>query len=697
MSSLRTHLEAMAMYHFPPSQRIGVWPTLAAALFLVTGGLNAQGDQGLILFEDLPGWAGGVIDDSVASDPNAQQTILITADHVLPKGLSVRQPRAGKVHKGLNFKGASATGAPEMHTLTLKGPLSVDFGREGGVTAYFDDRITFDFAGGMARLQTMTQDSHIELRGPIRNAKGLVKQGKGARVHLCGPDLGITGPVRVDGGWLTLRDQATLPGITAVTLTGILVDPTMLAMEGEGAYDRLPDTAPITVSGGVGIALSGSDEKPLSETLGPITVGENALQLQVKGKNAGTPVTLTVSELVRDPSSVVVIGGEKFGSAGFVKIQRDAAILAGLKGGGGQAGSTTISIVPWARGFGGGHLDDAFGFLTYARDTGFRELRPEEYVEGLQAAARPADNVRITAIEPALTQAKTINALLCGLPRGLRHRVVDLGDKTLAIASGALSAESQTAILGGTLTTGNDQPLSFVGNFNLNTRLAGKGGAVFYAGDVTRLTNPRNSLIGDWTFVGGRVLVTDDEIIPDRVTLRLHRGAELSLEGSESVTAIAGNGVVKPAVGGRSALMLGFCVAQANQVVLGVGGAIYPGNQSKTPAVGTLRLWTPDSDTRIGFLKIEDGTLAIDLAAEGNDAVVLQSENKAAVVSGGTLRVSRLGGFAPKVGTSWEIITGTAPATGRGFTSVVDAAAKGYAYTVAAVGNAWVLTVTAVP
>jgi hypothetical protein len=56
---------------------------------------------------------------------------------------------------------------------------------------------------------------------------------------------------------------------------------------------------------------------------------------------------------------------------------------AGLKEGGGQAGSTTISIVPWAGGFGGGHLDDASGFLTYVRDTGFRELRPEEYVEGI--------------------------------------------------------------------------------------------------------------------------------------------------------------------------------------------------------------------------------------------------------------------------------------------------------------------------
>ena len=242
-----------------------------------------------------------------------------------------------------------------------------------------------------------------------------------------------------------------------------------------------------------------------------------------------------------------------------------------------------------------------------------------------------------------MAQSKTINALFCSLPRGLRHRVVELGDKTLTIASGALSAESQTAILGGALTTGNDQPLSFVGNFSLNTRLWARVARFFMPGEMTRLTDPGNSLTGDWTFVGGRVLVTDDGIIPDSVTLRLHPSAELLLEGSESVAAIGGNGVVKPAVGGRSALMLGFCVAQANQVVLGADGAIIPGDQSKTPAVGALRLWARDSDERIGFLKIEDGTLAIDVTAYGNDAVVLQSENKAASVSGGTLRVNRLG------------------------------------------------------
>jgi hypothetical protein len=502
------------MYLLPHSRRLNFLSPLAATLFLFTGGLSipsAQASQAPIILENEPGWAGGVIEGNIGGDPAVPQSILVTHDHTLSKGLRVLQPEAKRMYEGLNFVGAAVDGTRRMRTLTLEGPLSVNFGRKGEVNARFDEQITLDFAGGPAVLNTETSDSHLELHGPIRNANGLTKSGASARVYLSSADLGgVTGHLRVDAGWLMIRDKAAMPGINGVTLTGQFEHPAYLAMEGEAVHDRLPDTAPITVSGGAAIVLSGGNEKKTSESIGRVAVRDNALQLEVRGKNPANPVTLTLAELVRDPASLVIVGGEKFGEAAFVKVARDAAILSALKGGGGAAGSTTISIVPWVRGL-GGHLDDARGLLTYTHDAGFRELRPEEYVEGLQAANHRADNVRVTATEPPLAKSKTINSLFCDLPKELRHRVVDLGDKTLTITSGALSAEKQTAILGGALTTGNDQALSFVGDFNLNTCLAGKGGAFFFAGDMTVLTNPHNSLRGDWTFAGGRALVSDDD------------------------------------------------------------------------------------------------------------------------------------------------------------------------------------------
>src|SRR5207342_3222649 len=126
----------------------------------------------------------------------------------------------------------------------------------------------------------------------------------------------------------------------------------------------------------------------------------------------------------------------------------------------------------------------------------------------------------------------------------------------------------------------------------------------------------------DYIVAGGQLTVTDDEIIPDGVTVRLHEGAGLAIEGSESLKAVAGNGQVRPAVGGRSSVMLGFCIAGANQVVVGIGGEISPGDISAKPGIGALRLWAPNVGDRIGSLRVEDGTLAFDVTANAHDQLI---------------------------------------------------------------------------
>ena len=94
---------------------------------------------------------------------------------------------------------------------------------------------------------------------------------------------------------------------------------------------------------------------------------------------------------------------------------------------------------------------------------------------------------------------------------------------------------------------------------------------------------------------------------------------------------------------------------------------------------------------------MRDGTLYIDLAETSHDAVVFESENKYANIEGGTLSVNLLDGYRPRVGAKWEIIKGTAPATGEGFESVQDATGKGYRYSAKPVGNNWVLEVVSAP
>ena len=56
-----------------------------------------------------------------------------------------------------------------------------------------------------------------------------------------------------------------------------------------------------------------------------------------------------------------------------------------------------------------------------------------------------------------------------------------------------------------------------------------------------------------------------------------------------------------------------------------------------------------------------------------------------------------MAGFAPKVGATFDILVGTAAASGRGFDTIVDAGGKGYAYAAKPADGKWVLEVTRTP
>ena len=130
----------------------------------------------------------------------------------------------------------------------------------------------------------------------------------------------------------------------------------------------------------------------------------------------------------------------------------DKIILDALLGGHGAEGSTTVSIVPWVRGHGGGNQYSAAGFLTYAHDEGFRKLsREQEYVHDLNAASKPADKVRIAADSMTPSESKTTNSLYLDPPatgdrdfgkKGLREGGLDLGGNTVTFQEHTLGRRS---------------------------------------------------------------------------------------------------------------------------------------------------------------------------------------------------------------------------------------------------------------
>ena len=566
----------------------------------------------------------------------------------------------------------------------------------GDTTVLFgeDGILDLDFGAGPAVFETLGGSS-LKLNGSILRAVGLTKAGTAGRAEINGKAMtGVTGALRVEGSWLILRGESTLPAITAIALAGH----STLALNNDGAIqpDRLPDALPIATSGGSTIILNGRDQGAVGETLGRILVPEGGLGLMALARGTGSAV-LTVSGITRADNTILIVGGNQLGAMSRIKVVDDAALLRALTGGGGGPGSTTSSIIPWAHATQRDDLSWPAGLVAYTHEQGFRILQPKvDYVQDVNAA-KATDNVRSAAPVALLARAKTINALLSDAE--IERSRLDLGGNVLTVASGAISVSKQVLISNGTVTSGGKRPLIFVGNeVHMLGRLAGAGGLILFSNVGLNLGNAGHTLTGDYVVARGTLSTVDGEAIPDSVTVRLHRDGTLRINAMESIGALAGNGVVRVVHAGRSLLMIGSCVGSAHQVTVGQGGEIHPGDVTAQPQIGELRFWEPSDDQRPGSLEFQEGTLFIDLAAGGrHDALRLDSFAKAVNVNGGTLRVNRLNGYAPPLGATWDIMVGTAPASGRGFDAIVDASGTGYRYAATAVGDKWVLKVIAVP
>ena len=654
-------------------------------------------------YDDVANWEHGAINDQITNNPGAGQTIDFTSDRTMPNGLLIKQPLASSErHYSLMFRARDAddsTGGPR--TLTLGGPIVVDFGNTGDLTTFFGDDapLNLNFNNAPAVFEMLTGNSHAEIRGSILNARGLIVKGGGGRVFLSGMDLNVTGHVSVERAWLGLNGGAALPEIKALLLSGRSTF--SFQSDGENVIDRLPDSAPISCAGATEIRLTTGGNSLSEEVLGKVLLNEGCLELWASANESGSSV-LTLAELVRRPETILIVGYETPEAASRVNVNNDKIVLDALVGGGGAEGSTTVSIIPWARGHGGGNLYSAAGFLTYSRGDGFRELaKDREYVQDPNAASKPTDNVRIAAGEMTLSQSKTVNSLFFDPPADLQTKNgIDLGGNTITVTSGAISLTSEGDISGGTLTTGSNRPLIVSGPVFMNASLAGTGGLIYFGGRYPelRLGSNENTLTGDYVVVQGAIRLGDAENIPDSVTVRLQQDAELIVDGSESISGLAGTGRVRFATQGRSVLMLGRCEGSANRLVVGQQGEIHPGDVTKGQAgLGTLFIWHPDDSKEYGSLDFEDGALFIDLTEGSHDALVLDSETKCTNVVGGTLSVNLLNGYQPKLGAKWEIIKGTVPATGEGFENIKDATGKGYKYSAKPDGDNWVLELVGKP
>ena len=283
------------------------------------------------------------------------------------------------------------------------------------------------------------------------------------------------GSVVVNGGMFQMSGNGAL-GVTAITVTkaALLFDnngTTRLAT-------RIPDASPITLhsadgpwSGQTypsGLAVRTDQNAGTSETIGALNFGSGASYLYATASGGTSAVAgVTASDFVRSQSATVSVRGKLLNSItnvtgrNFFRIASGTAsettFVGNLVGGGGAAGSTTISILPWAIGEtadanpGDGNMGNSL--VTYsAAISGLRPLDLATEFKTFATLAGLTDNIResLTGDLPGLA-GQTINALVVNNANLTAGSVAVAGtgaSQTLTITAGTMLFTATGALTG---------------------------------------------------------------------------------------------------------------------------------------------------------------------------------------------------------------------------------------------------------
>jgi autotransporter-associated beta strand protein len=268
--------------------------------------------------------------------------------------------------------------------------------------------------------------------------------------------------------------------------------------------NRIGDTTPINLRGG-NFNLFGNGTTVVNEVVGPLTgAGQSVVTVTPTGTT--TNVRLAAASLNQADYGTFLFRGTNLGATasggnGNIRFATPPA----LTGGGGAAGSTTMSIIPYAVGDTTANGTGS-GFVTYdvgpdgmagtADDRGVRLLAANEYATTIaQAQANTAVNLQPTFL--ALSGSLTVNSL--SLASGFGASVV--GSGTVHVTSGALlfggfSSVASTVVIDfgtahGYFMSPSSLFASFQGTFHGTNGLsiAGADGLIL-AGDNSGLTGP---------------------------------------------------------------------------------------------------------------------------------------------------------------------------------------------------------------
>ncbi len=513
---------------------------------------------------------------------------------------------------------------------------------------------TFTINGGViSSLSTMTRinapvqlnadlrlnTGNLSFNGPITVGQAAALRNEGGNLNLnTALDIGdatfigvntdfypAIGPATLTLGGNTTT-QGTLLGTSSVTIAGgatLNIDNSSSSTG--NLADRINDSAAVFLKGGTVVlrtAPSGS-----SETLGATSAaGYSSLQAQPGSAGAGV---LTLASLERADRGVLLVRGQNLGNtavANHGKIVVNGAVPA-LVGGGGAAGSTTQSIVPWMVGnfSTSGSTGNVNSFVTHDAATGLRPLNTAtEFANAL--GGNTNDNVLLTS--STVNNANvTVNAL--GISAG------DLtGSGTINVSSGAVMYSGS----GAPSFTNHLNFGSAEGVFTTNTSVAisgnltGSNGLTKAGQYPLTLTGDNSGLTGPLTLLGyngagaSRIDVNSAQALPGTGAITVYSANTTAAAGVSVVgnVSIDRDFVVRSGAVSLSTFNAGS-VGSYSGNVSGEGGVIVNGSG----AWGLVRM--SGQNTYTGATRLQAGFLEISSDAQlGNGGAFVMAVNTAA-------------------------------------------------------------------
>jgi len=624
-----------------------------------TTGFN-QTAAGPFDYNDAANWVDGTINGAwdSALTITAAQTVTFASDTTLETGLNIGYTG----NFDLTFR--SDGGTPR--TLTLEGDVVINPTSNRTITfgsATANDALNIDLGGD--RVFTIGTNKALNIFNTVS-----------------GGDFTVTGTISsAVGGTFRLsraNANAATSNITVANNATLQIDN---STNGNLGTTR---AASVTLVSGGKLSVRGNNNTNTEETItGALTVDGGGARLKSSSNSyhnvtvdAGSAHTLlTIGSLERVNKGTLLVRGDNLGvnaisaaAAGSSNIQITGTAPT-LVGGGGAAGSTTISIVPWLVG-GTTVSDSGTTFVTYTESNGLRPLDYSEFASGFGGSA--TDNVRITATtDTAIVGDATVNSLILAGQGGSVS-----GEGTLTVTSGAILM---------TRTTGASSNLNVNINFGtaegiigyargdvINGAISGSGGLTLHGNrndEVMQFLNGNSTYTGDTAILANAQVITGFLPHGDRTgdvyvygNLQLHTGGY-----NGTINGLFGNGTVAYGNSSASSISIGD-----NDATSTFTGTISGNNNLAVSKIGAGTLTLVGAHTWGRSTSILGGTLEVTQLANGGVASGIGSGSSTAsnlVINGGTLKYT---GDATSTDRLFQV-----GQTTNGGTATIDASGTG--------------------